>query len=131
MAFISWADKYSMNVQEIDKQHKHLFVLLGNLHKAVSEGAEQGTLAEILDELIDYTVYHFKTEEDLFKKYKYHDYDNHKKEHDDLTKQVVELQKQFMDGSATISFEVLDFLRDWLLTHTMGSDMKYVNFITD
>lgn len=130
MSFISWTEKYSMNVKEIDEQHKHLFLLLSNLHDAVSEGAEQGTLSDILDELIDYTFYHFKTEEELLKKENYHDFENHKKGHDYLTGQVVELQNKFRHGSATISFEILDFLRNWLVKHTLGSDMKYAKYIS-
>jgi len=131
MAFILWTEKYTTNIKELDKQHKHLFSLLNKLHGAVSEGAEQGTIAEILDELIDYTFYHFKTEEDLLKKKNYTHYNTHKKQHDKLTGQVVELQKQFMQGSATISFEILDFLRDWLDKHTMISDLKYARFLNN
>ncbi|QTA83590.1 Bacteriaohemerythrin [Desulfonema limicola] len=129
MAFILWTDKYSTNIQEIDTQHKHLFSLLCKLHDAVSEGAEQGTIADILDELVDYTFYHFRIEEDLLKKKIYPDYENHKKQHDKLTGQAVELQNRFREGSATISFEILDFLRDWLDKHTLVSDLKYADFI--
>lgn len=129
MDFISWTDKYSTNIKEIDLQHKRLFSLLSRLHEAVSQGAEQGTHAEILDELIDYTFYHFRAEEDLLKRKNYPDYSSHKKQHDKLTGQVVKLQNRFRQGSATISFEILDFLRDWLDKHTLGSDLKYAKFI--
>jgi hemerythrin len=129
MAFLEWSEKYSMGMDEIDEQHHQLFVLLNRLHKAVVDGAEQGTLGEILDELIDYTVNHFETEENLFKENNYPEYEAHKNQHDDLTGQVVELQNKFREGSATISFEVLDFLSEWLTNHTLDSDQKYVVFM--
>ena len=131
MVFLEWTNKFVLNVKEIDEQHEFLFNLLNRLYDSVVEGAEQGTLDVILTELIDYTVYHFNTEEDLFNKHKYPDLDNHKKEHNDLTNQVVNLQSKFKEGSATISFEVLDFLKDWLVVHTMDSDQKFTSYIAN
>ena len=131
MVFLEWTNKFVLNVKEIDEQHEFLFNLLNRLYDSFVEGAEQGTLDVILTELIDYTVYHFNTEEDLFNKHKYPDLDNHKKEHNDLTNQVVNLQSKFKEGSATISFEVLDFLKDWLVVHTMDSDQKFTSYIAN
>lgn len=129
MAFLDWSDKYSLGVAEIDEQHQNLFNLVNKLHTAVSEGADQSTHGDILNELIDYTVYHFETEERLFKEKNYPEYDVHKQQHDDLTRQVLELQTKFTEGSATISFEVLDFLSQWLKEHTTGSDQKFTSFM--
>lgn len=128
MAFLTWTEDYRLYVDEIDEQHKYLFNLLSKLYDSVTEGAECGTLDKILTELIEYTVYHFNTEEKLFREWKYPKLDIHKQKHDNFTKKVLELQKIFRDGSATISFEVLDFLSDWLTKHTMGSDQKFSAF---
>ncbi len=129
MAFLIWDNQFSLNVKKIDEQHKHLFDLLNKLHDVVVEGAEQSLLAHILDELIEYTVYHFGTEEKLFAEHQYPEYTMHKREHDDLTRQVVKFQRTFREGSATISFELLDFLRRWLTKHTLGTDRKYAAFM--
>ena len=122
MAFLEWTDAHKGYVAEIDAQHEHLFVILNQLHAATMQGAERSTLGGIFDELIEYTVEHFNTEERLFIAHTYPGYDEHKLEHDRLTGQAVELQNQFREGSATISFEVLDFLHDWLVQHTLGTD---------
>ncbi len=129
MAFLAWTDQFRLNVKEIDEQHKYLFSLLNRLHNSVIEGAEQSALDKVLAELIEYTVYHFNSEEKLLKENNYPELDIHKQEHDELTRKVIELQTKFRDGSATISFEVLDFLSDWLTKHTMGSDQRYAAFI--
>ena len=129
MTFLTWTDQYKLKVNEIDEQHEYLFGLLNKLYDSVVEGAERATLDNVLAELIEYTVYHFNSEEKLFEQEGYPELDIHKKEHDELTKQVIELQTRFRNGSATISFEVLDFLSDWLTGHTMGSDQKYCAFV--
>ena len=129
MAFIQWGEKNKVGVAEVDAQHQGLFVILNRLHDAVVEGKEQGELFAILDELIEYTVVHFQTEERLFKEHGYPGYDEHKAVHDELTATAVELQAKLRDGSATLSFELLDFLHDWLMEHTLGLDQDMGPFL--
>ncbi len=129
MEFLVWNEKLSLNIKEIDDQHKHLIKQLNNIHDAVINGSEQRVLEDTLNELIDYTVYHFDQEEELITKYGYPEIEEHKKEHNNLIEQVLKLQKDFRDGSATISFEVLDFLQSWVIDHIMETDMKYKDYI--
>jgi hemerythrin len=129
MSFLDWENKYKVNVEIIDEQHEHLFEIVNNMYDSIVRGDEQNALEEILSELIDYTVYHFETEEKLFKDYGYPEYDEHKNQHDDLCKQALELQEQFKLKVVTITFEVMDFLRGWLQDHTTSSDLKFADFM--
>lgn len=129
MAFMEWSDHYSVQVPQIDEQHEQLFVLVNVLYDSIVEGAEQNSLGDILDKLISYTVYHFETEEALFKTYDYPLYEEHKHEHDELTRQVLDLQEQFNNKVVTITYEVMDFVSNWLKEHTTGSDLKFATFM--
>lgn len=128
MAFITWTDDLSVNA-EIDVQHRKLFAILNELHASVTAGTERGALAHVFNELIDYTVEHFQTEERYFVDLSYPDAAAHKKEHDELTEQVLKLQAQFAEGDLVISFELLDFLYDWLMKHTSDTDLKFRRFL--
>jgi hemerythrin len=128
MAFITWTVAISVN-DEIDTQHKKLFDILSELHASVTAGSERSTLARIFNELIDYTINHFQTEERYFADLAYPDAQAHKREHDELTEQVVRLQGQFAEGDLVISFELLDFLYDWLMKHTSDSDVRFRIFL--
>lgn len=128
MAFMEWCDKYMLGLKEVDEQHEQLFVIVNQLHQAVVEGADQSVVGAILDDLIDYTVEHFETEEQLFLAQEYPKYEEHKKEHDLLTKQALEIQGKFRAKEITVTFELLDFLSDWLKNHTTDSDLKYAQF---
>jgi hemerythrin len=131
MAFIEFGKKNEVNIKEVDDQHRQLFVILNRLHDAVVEGKEQGELYAILDELIEYTVYHFQTEEKLFVEHDFPGYAVHKAEHDKLTGTAVDLQAKLRDGSATLSFELLDFLHDWLMQHTLGLDQEMGPYLNE
>lgn len=130
MALITWEEKYSVNIRDIDDQHKKLFNLLNILYDAMSVGRGNDVLGRVLSELIDYTVYHFDAEERLFQKHGYPEYIQHKKEHDNMAKQAVELREKFNLGvDGMISAEVLIFLKNWLLNHIMVTDKKYASFL--
>lgn len=130
MPLITWDETYSVNIREIDDQHKKLFNLINILCDAMREGRDNDVLGRVLSELIDYTVYHFDTEERLFKKHGYPEYKHHKKEHDNLTRQAVELRDKFnSDGYGMLSLEVLIFLKDWMKNHVMVTDKKYASFL--
>lgn len=129
MSFLDWENKYKVNVEVIDQQHEHLFEIVNNMYNSIVKGEEQNALADVLSELIAYTVYHFETEENLFKEYGYPDYLEHKKQHDDLCKQVLELQEQFQLKVVTITFEVMDFLSAWLQEHTTNSDLRFADYL--
>lgn len=128
MTFMTWSEDLSVN-DEIDAQHKRLFDIVNELHASVTAGAERSALTRVFNELIDYTIEHFQTEERSFAALAYPDALTHKKEHDDLTAQVVKLQNQFVEGDLVISFELLDFLHDWLMNHTSDSDIKFKRFL--
>jgi len=128
MAFMEWSDQYLLGIPDVDEQHQRLFALVSRLHENVVSGEAQSAAGGILDELIEYTVEHFATEEKRFLAESYPLFDEHKKEHDRLTRQALELQEKFRANQITVTFDLLDFLSDWLKTHTTDSDLKYAQF---
>jgi hemerythrin len=122
---MTWNNEYSVHIELVDDQHKKLIGLINGLHDAMKVGKGKEALGKTLSELVDYTAYHFKEEEELFKAYAYPDYLSHKKEHDALTKQAVDLKERFTRGDLFLSNETVLFLKDWLNGHILGSDKKY------
>ena len=84
---------------------------------------------KILDELLDYTAYHFGTEEMLFQKYDYPEYSRHKKEHDTLTWKVLDIRSRYASGEGVETSEIFEFLKSWLENHLLNSDKKYSGFL--
>ena len=129
MPLFQWTPELSVNVKEIDNQHKQLVNLINLLHDSMKSGKGKDVMGKVLNDLTDYTVYHFGTEERLFQKYGYIEYPQHKKEHDDLTKQVLDVKSKFLAGQTTVTIEVMNFLKDWLNNHIKHSDKKYSAFL--
>ena len=129
MALINWNDSMSVRIQEIDKQHQRLIELVNRLHEAMKTGKGNAAIGPILSDLLNYTQFHFSTEEKYFEKYKYPEYFRHKTEHDELTQKTKELAASYKEGKISITIEVMNFLKDWLSTHILGSDKKYSTFL--
>ncbi|MCB1955428.1 MAG: hemerythrin family protein [Rhodocyclaceae bacterium] len=125
-----WSDSFSVGVQEIDEQHKELVGLLNQLHTAIHEHHGSEAARRILDELADYTKTHFMVEESLMRISNYPDFTAHKQWHEDLIGQVVALQEKLDKGQATITFELLHFLKVWLTKHINEADKRFGEYFT-
>ena len=92
MPLMQWNDKLSVGVASIDNDHKRLVGMVNDLYDGVVAGHGKDVLGRVLDGLISYTAEHFAREERYFAQTGYPDSVAHKKEHEDLVKQVLDVQ---------------------------------------
>jgi hemerythrin-like metal-binding protein len=126
---MEWKSEYSVKIKEIDDQHKKLFAFINSIDELVGKENIKNEITELVEGLIDYSIYHFNTEEKYFDKFDYIDSDKHKESHDDYKVKVAEFKKKIEDASDSdmtdIAYEILDFLEDWWVEHILHEDMKY------
>lgn len=128
---IVWSDALSVGVKEIDEQHMTLIVLVNEMHQAITEHKGTSVTGKILKELILYTKTHFQTEEALMRVLEFENFPAHKAAHDELIAQVSELHEKLMIGKASLSFELMHFLRHWLTHHILGEDKRFGAYVLD
>lgn len=131
MTLIFWSDSFSVNVAEIDQQHKKLVTMINELGDAMKQRKGKDVVGKIVNDMISYTSIHFKTEEKYFDRFGYPETDHHKKEHGAFVQRVSDFKEGFENGKITLSIEVMDFLCDWLQDHIKGSDKKYSQFFNE
>lgn len=106
--------------------------MVNDLFDAVQGGRGKDALGSILDGLISYTKTHFANEERYMKQHSFPAFAAHKAEHDALTAQVIDVQKKYNSGAtAALSMEVMNFLKNWLVKHIMGTDKGYSSFLNE
>jgi hemerythrin len=125
MPMIEWNDSYSVKIPSIDAQHKQLMGYLNQLFDAMMEGKGGDVVTPILDSLVSYTREHFALEEGYFARCGYPDAAAHKEEHQKLIAQVADFQVQVHRKEAKVTTDLMDFLKNWLIKHIRGTDMKY------
>lgn len=126
-----WDKSFSVGIEELDKQHKLLMVIINQLNHAISHHRGRDVLQETLNMLFKYTQNHFSYEEKQMLKSKYPDYETHKLEHEQLAKRVKQYQQRVDSGDETVLDELMDFLKVWLLNHNKGTDKKYAPYLNN
>lgn len=126
--FVEWDDTLSVGIEEIDEQHKVLVDLVNKMHEAIHQRHGSDVVIGILSDLAEYTRIHFAVEESLMRILNYPDYDNHKQVHEELLHTVADLQDKVASGKKSIGFELMHFLKTWLVKHIMEEDMQYSGF---
>ncbi len=129
--FLAWKDEYAVGISVIDQEHKRLLNLINHVLSAVhcNTGAEFERQA--LEELVDYTKYHFQREEALMEEHGYPDLVGHKAQHDQMISQVDTFMRRYEERGREALQEVADYLKLWLLQHINGTDKKYVPYLTE
>jgi hemerythrin len=122
---LEWSDRFNTGITGVDAQHRKLVELLNRLHRAIQNRQSKEVSRQILDELTDYTRTHFRLEEGLMQASRYADFAAHKKMHEDLIAQVVALQAKLDSGTSAIGFELLHFLKTWLVRHISETDKRF------
>ncbi len=130
MPLIEWSNELSVGIDSIDEQHKKLVNMINALNDAMLTGSSNELLGKIFTGLAAYTQKHFSYEENMFAEYGYTDSEEHKRQHNELIAQVVELKEKFMDNpQGTISADLMQFLKRWLTNHIMRTDKEYSEFL--
>lgn len=129
MALIMWDNKFSVEIPEIDAQHRILFDMINQLDKAISAGTANEEAVALLGALSDYAADHFSLEEGYLKQYEYPDLQGHHAEHEQFTAQVMRFDRGLKEGSGVPSSELMMFLKNWLTNHILFSDRKYMSLL--
>ncbi len=69
MKELIWDKTLSVDVPEIDEDHRRLVELFNILNRSVVEGDATNYIEAVMEELISCTVWHFRHEERLMLKY--------------------------------------------------------------
>lgn len=128
-----WKESFTSQIAKFDDQHKKLFDLGNKLYFLVKNESDQDNYDEIvqtLDDLKEYTVYHFQSEESLMEQYKYPKLLSHKIEHEAFIRDLNELLDTDVDENQTkVSLEILQFIANWIENHILKSDSQYGDFL--
>ncbi len=128
MEYILWKPCYCIGHQKIDGQHKQLVELLNVLIQKVCGACPKSVIDAALIKLINYAENHFRDEEALMESIGYPEFLEHQREHERLVMEVFAFKEKFDRGEVG-KFELLEFMRDWLLNHVLDVDLKLKKYV--
>jgi len=131
MKDLVWDKTLSVDVPEIDEDHRRLVDLFNILSHSVEEGDAAQYIEAVMEELISCTVWHFRHEERLMLKYGYEGFVEHKAEHEELIASAKALQQKLLLESKPVLSEDLQFLEHWLTGHILSVDKRLGSYLCE
>jgi hemerythrin len=122
----NWKQDYVVGVEIIDTQHKKLFEIGNRAYELLKDKFRTDKYDEIisiLTELKDYTIFHFKTEEEYMMSIGYKKFFSHKVYHNDFIETInnIDLSKVDKNQNEYI-MELLEFVAKWINDHILEKD---------
>ncbi|MDO8608824.1 MAG: bacteriohemerythrin [Phaeospirillum sp.] len=126
---LAWGDAWATGHPTIDADHKVLVQYVGDLYQAMTEGRGHDVMAGILCKLVRYTEDHFAREEGIWREGRLSTLDDHRRVHANLVSKIKQFEKDFVGGKASLTIDVMVFLREWLIDHVFRTDKACVKAI--
>ena len=127
MAILHWVPELDTGIAEIDVQHKRIVAYINTLHE-LQGSPDRAALADVIAEMVDYTISHFAFEESMMENAGYLFSGPHKKVHELFTRKVAEMQSRF-DGGEDVTGELHGMLSRWLFNHIRNEDHGYIDSV--
>jgi len=133
LRIVDWSDKYAIDIDLIDTQHKELINLTNELYKAclINNEGLSDVFKEAMSRMVEYVRFHFAAEMKLLERIQFPDRHNHKKQHDELVKNILDAVKEQNEGKKFVPNNFVRTLEDWIFGHIGIYDQIYASFVRD
>ena len=125
---LTFSDKYRTGVEIIDKEHRRLFEILADMNELNRDEFipdKYDAIADVVEELKDYTVKHFQDEERYMQSIDYEGLAVQQNVHQSFIDKMDGIHLDEMDDNQQEYLdELIYFLASWLINHIMKMDQK-------
>ena len=134
MERLEWSSRLEIGNSIIDLQHQKFVSIINKLQDAFFS-AEDVNIEEIqktvFKELLEYTRYHFASEEKLMQESNYPESSNHWRLHKDFDRTIYEKFRALQQGECILTSDLLMLIQTWLVNHILVEDQKFGKFLRD
>jgi len=124
MALLEWKPEYSVGDASIDHEHEHMIRQINVLYEKLADPVDVDNVEMVLGEIHADISAHFALEERLMRAASYHEYDEHKNDHEDLLDQIHDLMDGFYDDPEAGRKLLNSRLSDWFGRHFSTFDAR-------
>jgi len=122
---IRWSERYSVCIRELDKHHRMMLLMLNEMNETLESSVWTDDQTRLLEGLLNFTIEHFSTEEDLFDMYSYPWAATHKADHAAFLQVISAFYQGVKEGRHQISRNFLETCCNWLKNHIVARDKTY------
>ncbi len=123
-----FTQQYVTGIGLIDEEHKELFRIIGEVYRVMEEEYlhdKYDEIVHLLEELKDYTKFHFADEEKYMQSIAYEGLAAQKRAHDAFVARLEGMNFEHIDEHQQETLEeMMEFLTEWLINHILHTDKK-------
>lgn len=123
---VTWKDEYKIGIDLIDEQHIKLFEIAGRAYDLLKNNFridKYDEIVNIMEELKEYTAYHFKTEEEYMESISYKRIFSQKVQHHEFIDKINGIDlKKVDENQAEYLLGILEFIAEWIESHILVQD---------
>lgn len=127
---IEWTDQFGTGNKAIDTQHMKIIEMINNLIEKGNEGVSSEPISETLAEMLDYSIHHFKMEEELMVDVDYDGLVAHKELHRAFRTKTAKFYQATLNHVEQVPDALLGYLKGWWTHHILNDDMKLKSFLS-
>ncbi len=131
LSLAGFTAEYVMDIEELDEQHRTFFTLLAKLATSVPDmyrpldDEEADAVIDVLNELRDYAMLHFRTEEGYMQEIGYPGLEKQKREHNRFITDVIRMEGELLNGTVMPAIKLHNFMHDWYRDHILTLDKPF------
>jgi hemerythrin len=110
-----------ITTEVIDQQHRHLLQQLNELNSAVTAGESRANLYKIIDDVIEYTRFHFSMEEQFMVETGFDDLEWHREKHRQLVDDAIGLKEK-------LNYIGEELFTDWFVHWPFGRVLAHIQY---
>jgi hemerythrin-like metal-binding protein len=129
-AWAPWDDSLRVGIDVIDEHHRYLFDLINDLYDVVINKLGAREVARLIKALDAYAKVHFRSEELMMAHYDYQDIGRQQHQHHAFEAKIREFYEELHDNPLVAQFDVLSYLRNWLVQHILIEDIQLRSLVS-
>lgn len=127
MRRLIWDVSFRIGIDQIDKQHKHLFTISNELMETHSQMKDEQKVVTALKNLKEYISTHFTDEEATMRKYNYPLLNEHISKHKEIVLSIQDTIKKSATAPV-LKKNLEELLLAWVSNHILIEDIRFAEW---
>lgn len=122
----AFTEEYYTGIEQVDKDHKRLFEIIEEADNVIKNEYipdKFDNIVQLLEQLTEYTKFHFANEEKYMEEIGYPGLEAQKRAHEGFVDKLEQIEiGGYDENQQEILIELMDFLFSWLVNHILKAD---------
>ena len=124
MSLLAWKPEFSLGVESVDDEHRDMIAMINNAYDQMLNCAEIERPELFLSDIYIAIAAHFAHEERLMVKARYHEYKEHRADHENLLITIRNIMESYLANPEGAQDTLKTGLTDWFTGHFSTFDAR-------